>query len=65
MARKELCARFPATAFVCVHRLADDCMWAQALAVGAVDCCQSNDVRGILLASARHMGAEPAHRAAA
>jgi hypothetical protein len=62
---KELCARFPATALVCIHRLADDCMWAHALAVGAVDCCQSNDARGILLASERHMGAEPSGRAAA
>jgi ActR/RegA family two-component response regulator len=62
---KELCARFPATAFVCIHRLADDCMWAEALAAGAVDCCQSNDVRGILLASNRHTVLNRVHRAAA
>ena len=62
---KELCARFPATTFVCIHRLADDCMWAEALAAGAVDCCQSNDVRGILEACNRHLVLSRAHRAAA
>jgi len=52
---KELCNEFPATAFVCIHRLADDRMWSEALAMGAVDCCQSNDLRGILLAAERYV----------
>jgi hypothetical protein len=52
---KELCHEFPATAFVCVHRLADDRMWAEALAMGAVDCCHPNDLRGILLAAERYV----------
>jgi len=52
---KRLCAQFPSTAFVCVHRLADDRMWSEALAMGAVDCCYSSDVRSILLASERYV----------
>ncbi len=50
-----LCSEFPATAFVCIHRLADDRMWSDALAMGAVDCCQSSDLHGILLASERYV----------
>ncbi len=52
---KTLCHDFPATAFVCVHRLADDRMWSEALAAGAVDCCNSGDVHGILMASERYV----------
>jgi hypothetical protein len=52
---EELCADFPSTAFVCIHRLADDRMWAEALARGAVDCCYSGDLKGILLASDRYV----------
>jgi hypothetical protein len=52
---KELCRGFPATAFVCIHRLADDRMWSDALAMGAVDCCCAADVPGILLASERYV----------
>jgi len=52
---KELCKSFPATAFVCIHRLADDRMWTQALGNGAVDCCHCNDLRGILMASERYV----------
>jgi len=44
----ELCKEFPATAFVCIHRLADDAMWARALAAGAVDCCLSADLERIV-----------------
>lgn len=44
----ELCREFPATAFVCVHRLADDAMWMKSLAAGAVDCCSSADLSRIL-----------------
>jgi len=62
---KELCTAFPSTAFVCVHRLADDRMWSDALAVGAVDCCYSSDVHGILLASERYVVLSRSRAAAA
>ncbi len=52
---KELCREFPATAFVGIHRLADDRMWAEALAMGAVDCCHCDDLHGILLAAERYV----------
>jgi len=52
---KELCHDFPATAFVCIHRLADDRMWSDALAAGAVDCCHCDDLAGILIASDRYV----------
>ncbi len=52
---KDLCRTFPSTAFVCIHRLADDRMWSEALAAGAVDCCCSADIHGILLASERYV----------
>ena len=51
---KKLCAEFPSVVFTSVHRLADETMWLQSLAVGAVDCCQSNDIRGLLRASERY-----------
>jgi|SRR5579862_2166435 len=62
---KELCREFPNTAFVCVHRLADDRMWSEALACGAVDCCHPDDLRGILLASDRYVVLSRSHAAAA
>ncbi len=62
---RELCREFPSTAFVCIHRLADDRMWTEALAMGAVDCCHSTDVRGILMASERYVVLSRAHTAAA
>ena len=62
---RSLCSEFPATAFVCIHRLADDRMWADALAMGAVDCCHSSDVRGILMASERYVVLSRSHSAAA
>src|SRR5689334_23318252 len=52
---QELCREFPATAFVCIHRLADDRMWSEALAAGAVDCCSAADADGILKASDRYV----------
>ena len=62
---KRLCAQFPATAFVGIHRLADDRMWTEVLAAGAVDCCLSTDLQGILLASERYVVVSRAHPAAA
>ena len=62
---KELCREFPATAFVGIHRLADDRMWSEALAMGAVDCCHSDDVRGVLAAAERYVVMSRSHGAAA
>jgi len=41
---------FPALSVVCVHRLADDTLWSEALSAGALDCCHTSDIRGIVLA---------------
>jgi DNA-binding NarL/FixJ family response regulator len=46
---------FPSLAIVCTHRLADEAMWAAALSAGAIDCCHSSDVNGILLAARRNV----------
>jgi hypothetical protein len=42
---RKLIVGFPSTVFTCVHRLADEAMWAEVLSLGAVDCCLANDVR--------------------
>ncbi len=52
---QQLCHDFPTTAYVCIHRLADDRMWSDALAAGAVDCCHCDDLAGILMASERYV----------
>ena len=62
---KDLCRGFPSTAFVCIHRLADDRMWSEALAAGAVDCCYAADAPSILLASERYVVLSRARSAAA
>jgi hypothetical protein len=51
----DLCHEFPATAFVCIHRLADDAMWAQSLAAGAVDCCSTADLPWIMQNAERYV----------
>ena len=48
---QQLRQEFVATRIVCIHRLADERLWIQALAAGAVDCCASSDVRAIVLAA--------------
>src|SRR5579872_1702070 len=48
---QQLIQQFSATIIVCTHRLADEQMWAEALAVGAADCCHCSDVRAIVLAA--------------
>ncbi len=40
---------------VCTHRLPDEEMWTEALAAGAIDVCQSNDVGSILMAVRRNL----------
>ncbi len=50
---EQLRHEMPATAVVCTHRLADEDLWARALAAGAVDCCHTSDIRSIVLAADR------------
>ncbi len=45
---QELCHEFDATSVVCTHRIPDEEMWMEALAAGAIDCCQNADVNGIV-----------------
>ncbi len=44
----ELCSEFDHTSVVCTHRIPDEEMWMEALAAGAIDCCYSSDVSGIV-----------------
>ncbi|HMK28590.1 MAG TPA: hypothetical protein VK473_02825 [Terriglobales bacterium] len=62
-ALEELCRKFPQVGFVCIHRLADEELWAQVLSAGAADCCFTTDVAGIAEAAHRH--ARSAHISAA
>jgi len=54
---------FPVTTIVCTHRLADETMWMDALAVGAADCCYSSDVRAIVMAASHTKTFAHAHAA--
>jgi len=45
---QQLRHEFDQTQVLCVHRIADEEMWTQALSAGAVDCLQSADVAGIM-----------------
>jgi DNA-binding NarL/FixJ family response regulator len=45
------CKEFPGVAVVCTHRVPDESMWMQILAVGAIDCCHTLDVRVIVEAA--------------
>lgn len=40
---------------VCVHRIPDEKMWADALQHGALDCCETSDVPGIVDAVRRDL----------
>jgi hypothetical protein len=51
----DLRKEFPNVAFVCIHRLADDSIWAQSLAAGAVDCCFPSDLFRILENAERYL----------
>ena len=57
---EQLCHDFRNTSVVCTHRLADEQMWSHALAAGAIDCCFSEDVGGILQAVDRNIRASRA-----
>jgi len=54
---------FVNTTIVCTHRLADEKMWADALAAGATDCCYASDVRAIVLAASNTKTVAHAHAA--
>jgi DNA-binding NarL/FixJ family response regulator len=60
---QQLKLEFTATTIVCTHRLADEQMWMDALAVGATDCCYSSDVRAIVLAATHTKTVSHAHAA--
>jgi DNA-binding NarL/FixJ family response regulator len=60
---RQLKREFLTTTIVCTHRLADEKMWMDALAAGAVDCCYSSDVRAIVLAASHTKGISHAHAA--
>lgn len=54
---------FGTMTIVCTHRLADEKMWAEALAAGATDCCSASDVRAIVLAASHTKLVSHAHAA--
>jgi DNA-binding NarL/FixJ family response regulator len=60
---QQLTREFTATTIVCTHRLADEKMWADALAAGAADCCYTSDVRAIVLAASNTKPISHAHAA--
>ncbi|HEY1939375.1 MAG TPA: hypothetical protein VGJ33_15710 [Candidatus Angelobacter sp.] len=60
---QQLKQEFTATTIICTHRLADETMWMDALAAGAVDCCYSSDVRAIVLAASHTKPFAHAHAA--
>jgi len=51
---QQLARDYAGTTIICTHRLADEQLWAEALAAGAADCCHSFDIRAIVLAASRH-----------
>jgi DNA-binding NarL/FixJ family response regulator len=59
----DFCKGFPQVAVVCTHRVPDEEMWARSLAAGAIDCCQTVDVRLIVEAAQHHSGKTHAHAA--
>lgn len=48
---EDLKREFAGIRIVCTHRVADEEMWVQTLAVGGDDCCPSSDTRAILSAA--------------
>ncbi|HEV3038976.1 MAG TPA: hypothetical protein VHA33_14455 [Candidatus Angelobacter sp.] len=60
---QELSKEFSATTIVCTHRLADEKMWTEALAMGAADCCNASDVRAIVMAATNIKPLSHAHAA--
>ena len=60
---QELGRQFGAVRIICTHRLADEQMWSEALAAGAADCCNTSDVRAIVLAASNTRPVAHAHAA--
>ena len=60
---RDLLKEFGATTVVCTHRLADEKMWTEALAIGAADCCNASDVRAIVMAATSITPMSHAHAA--
>jgi DNA-binding NarL/FixJ family response regulator len=61
---EDLHRTFRSTSIVCTHRLADEEMWASALAAGASDMCSSTDVDGVVYCTLRSLDALAASKAA-
>jgi DNA-binding NarL/FixJ family response regulator len=61
---EDLHRAFRDTSIVCTHRVADEEMWASALAVGANDMCSSTDVDAVVYCTLRSVDALAASRAA-
>jgi len=61
---EELHRRNHKTNIVCTHRVADEEMWAAALAAGATDMCSSTDLDGIVCCALRSLDALGASQAA-
>jgi DNA-binding NtrC family response regulator len=55
---------FRDTPIVCTHRVADEEMWASALAAGASDMCANSDVKGIVRSALRSLDVLASSRAA-
>ena len=54
---KQICREFGNVSVVCTHRLPDEEMWTSALEAGAIDCCENEDIRGIVEAARRNVTA--------
>jgi DNA-binding response OmpR family regulator len=52
---RRLCQNSLGAAVVAMHRAPDEDMWMECLELGAVDCCQSDDVEGMLRAIAHNV----------
>jgi DNA-binding NtrC family response regulator len=55
---------FGNTSIVCTHRVADEEMWASALAAGATDMCSTTDVDAIVHCTLRSLDTLAASKAA-
>jgi len=55
---------FQSTSIVCTHRVADEEMWASALAAGASDMCSSADVDDIVHCTLRSLDSLASSQAA-
>jgi DNA-binding NarL/FixJ family response regulator len=63
-ALEDLHQHFGSTSIVCTHRVADEEMWASAMAAGASDMCSSTDVDDIVYSTLRGLDARAASQAA-